>query len=241
MNTVDKEEIEKFSRLAKDWWNPNGKFKPLHVWNPVRINFIKKKLIKHFDIDPKNSLPLKNINILDVGCGGGLLCEPLKRLGANITGLDASKNNIEVAKLHSKEMNLDIVYIHSAPENFKSKNKFDVILNMEIVEHVASVDLFIHNCAELIKKNGMMFVSTINRNLKSYLFAIIGAEYILRWLPIGTHDWNKFITPSELETIANKENFLTDEIIGMKFNPLSKKWHTVYDLTVNYVATFQKN
>ena len=152
MNTVDKKEIEKFSRLAKDWWNPNGKFKPLHVWNPARINFIKKKLIKHFNIDPKNSLPLKNINILDVGCGGGLLCEPLKRLGANITGLDASKNNIEVAKLHSKEMNLDIEYVHSSPDNFKSKNKFDVILNMEIVEHVASIDLFIHNCSELIKK-----------------------------------------------------------------------------------------
>ena len=241
MNTVNKEEIEKFSRLAKDWWNPNGKFKPLHVWNPERINFIKKKLIKHFDIDPKNSLPLKNINILDIGCGGGLLCEPLKRLGANIIGLDASKSNIEVAKLHSKEMNLDIDYIHSAPENFKSKNKFDVILNMEIVEHVASVDLFIQNCSEIIKKNGMMFVSTINRNLKSYLFAIIGAEYILRWLPIGTHDWNKFISPNELEIITNKKNFITDEVIGMKFNPLTKKWHTSSDLTINYVATFLKN
>ena len=241
MNTVDKEEIEKFSRLAKDWWNPNGKFKPLHVWNPTRINFIKKKLIKHFNIDPKNSLPLKDINILDVGCGGGLLCEPLKRLGANITGLDASKNNIEVAKLHSKEMNLDIDYIHSSPENFKSKNKFDVILNMEIVEHVASVDLFIYNCSELIEKNGMMFVSTINRNLKSYLFAIIGAEYVLRWLPIGTHDWNKFITPDELEKITNKKNFLKDEIIGMKFNPLTKKWKITSDLAVNYVATFLKN
>ncbi len=241
MSTVDKEEIEKFSRLAKDWWNPNGKFKPLHIWNPVRINFIKKKLIKHFNTDPEKHLPLKNINILDVGCGGGLLCEPLKRLGANITGLDASKNNIEVAKLHSKEMNLDIEYIHSAPENFKSKNKFDVILNMEIVEHVANVDLFIKNCSELIKENGIMFVTTINRNLKSYLFAIIGAEYVLRWLPIGTHDWNKFITPSELEIIVNKKNFITDEVFGMKFNPLTRKWYTSSDTTVNYVATFIKN
>jgi 2-polyprenyl-6-hydroxyphenyl methylase/3-demethylubiquinone-9 3-methyltransferase len=241
LNTVDKEEIEKFSRLAKDWWNPNGKFKPLHIWNPARINFIKKKLIKHFDIDSKSSLPLKNINILDIGCGGGLLCEPLKRLGANITGLDASKNNIEVAKLHSKEMSLDIDYINSSPENFKSKNKFDVILNMEIVEHVANVDLFIHNCSELIKKNGIMFISTINRNLKSYFFAIIGAEYILRWLPIGTHDWSKFITPNEIELIANKKNFITDEIIGMKFNPLTKKWYVSSDLTVNYIGTFLKN
>ena len=162
-------------------------------------------------------------------------------MGANITGLDASKNNIEIAKLHCKEMNLDIDYILSAPENFKSKNKFDVILNMEVVEHVASVDLFIQNCSEIIKKNGMMFVSTINRNLKSYLFAIIGAEYILRWLPIGTHDWNKFVTPNELEIITNKKNFTTEEIAGMKFNPLTKKWYTSSDSTVNYVATFIKN
>jgi len=241
LNTVDKEEIEKFSRLAKDWWNPNGKFKPLHTWNPQRIEFIKKKLIKHFDVDSKNPLPLKNINILDVGCGGGLLCEPLKRLGATMTGLDASKNNIEVAKLHSMEMNLDINYIHSSPDNFKVENKFDVILNMEIVEHVANVDLFFQNCSELINKNGMMFVSTINRNLKSYLFAIIGAEYFLRWLPIGTHDWNKFITPNELEIILSKKNFVTDEIIGMKFNPLTKKWYASSDSSVNYIATYLKN
>ena len=159
----------------------------------------------------------------------------------NFLSLDASKNNIEAAKLHAKEMNLNINYIHSSPENLNLEKKFDVILNMEVVEHVADVNLFIQNCSRLIDKKGIMFVATINKNLKSYLFAIIGAEYILRWLPIGTHDWNKFITPSELETIANKENFLTDEIIGMKFNPLSKKWHTVSDLTVNYVATFQKN
>ena len=241
MNTVDKEEIEKFSRLAKDWWNPNGKFKPLHILNPTRINFIKKKLINHFNIRPDSDLPLKNISILDIGCGGGLLCEPLKRLGADITGMDASKNNIEIAKLHAKEMNLNINYIHSSPENFKSKNKFDVILNMEIVEHVASVDLFIQNSSEIIKKNGIMFISTINRNLKSYLFAIIGAEYVLRWLPIGTHDWNKFIVPNELELITNKKNFKTDEIIGMKFNPLNNKWNTSSDLSVNYIATFLKN
>jgi len=241
LSTVDKEEIEKFSKLAKDWWYPNGKFKPLHLLNPERINFIKKKIINHFNIDKEKPLPLENISVLDIGCGGGLICEPLKRLGANVTGIDASKTNIEVAKLHAKEMNLDINYIHSAPENFQIKKKYDVVLNMEIVEHVANVDFFMHKCSEFLNKNGIMFVSTINRNLKSYLFAIIGAEYILRWLPIGTHDWNKFLTPNELELVANKKELITDEIIGMKFNPFNQKWNISSDTSVNYVATFLKN
>ena len=195
LTTVDKKEIEKFSKLAEDWWNPNGKFKPLHLFNPARIKFIKEKLIFHFKLNQSNSLPLGGLKILDIGCGGGLLCEPLSRLGAEITGIDASNNNIEIAKLHSKEMNLNIKYIQSTPENLNFKNKFDVILNMEIVEHVSNIDLFIQNCSTLIKKNGIMFVATINKNLKSYLYAILGAEYILRWLPIGTHDWDKFLTP----------------------------------------------
>ena len=170
-----------------------------------------------------------------------MLCEPLNRLGAEITGIDASHENIEVAKLHAKEMNLNIEYRQCLPEKLDFKNEFDVILNMEVVEHVSSVDLFIQNCSKLIKKNGIMFVSTINQNLKSYLFAILGAEYILRWLPIGTHDWNKFLTPKDLEIIANKNNFLTDEQIGMKFNLLSKKWFRSSDLSVNYISTFLKN
>ena len=241
MTTIDKKEVEKFSKLAKDWWNPNGKFKPLHLFNPARIKFIKEKLISHFNLDTKVQEPLKKINILDVGCGGGLLCEPLTRLGANITGIDASKNNIEVAKLHAKEMDLNIDYIHCSPENLKFKNKFDVILNMEVVEHVSSVDLFIKNCSSLIEKNGIMFVATINKNLKSYFYAILGAEYILKWLPIGTHDWNKFLTPQELNTIATKNNFTTDEAIGMKFNLFSKRWYESTDASVNYISTFLKN
>ena len=241
MSTVDKTEIEKFSKLAKEWWNPNGKFKPLHLFNPVRIEFIKEKLIAYFKLNSKAKEPLKKINILDVGCGGGLLCEPLKRLGANVTGIDASKNNIEIAKIHAKEMSLDIKYIHCSPENLKLENKFNVILNMEIVEHVLNVDLFIQNCSNLIEKNGIMFVATINKNLKSYLYAILGAEYILRWLPIGTHDWDKFLSPQELEVIANRKNFITDEVVGMKFNLFSKKWHTSTDSSVNYISTFLKN
>jgi len=240
-STVDKIEVEKFSKLAKDWWNPNGKFKPLHVFNPLRIKFIKEKIISYFKLNPNDHEPLKKIDILDIGCGGGLLCEPLKRLGARITGIDASKNNIEVAKLHAKEMNLNINYIHSSPEKFKFKNKFNVVLNMEVVEHVADVNLFINNCSNLIKKNGIMFVATINKNLKSYLFAILGAEYILRWLPIGTHNWEKFLAPQDLQIIAIKNNFRSDEVFGMKFNLLFKKWYKSNDSSVNYISTFIKN
>jgi 2-polyprenyl-6-hydroxyphenyl methylase / 3-demethylubiquinone-9 3-methyltransferase len=241
LTTVDKKEIEKFSKLAKDWWNPKGKFKPLHLFNPTRIKFIKEKLISNFDLDLNNKLPLKKLKILDIGCGGGLLCEPLTRLGAEVTGVDASFNNIEVAKMHAKEMNLKIKYIHSSPDNLNFKNEFDIILNMEVIEHVANVDLFIKNCSKLIKKKGVMFVATINKNLKSYIFAIVGAEYVLRWLPIGTHDWDKFVTPKELKNIMLNNNFLTDETIGMKFNLLTNKWNESKDTSVNYISTFLKN
>jgi len=242
LTTVDKIEIEKFSRLAKDWWNPNGKFKPLHLFNPVRISFIKDKLISHFALNPNSEKPLEKLKILDIGCGGGLLCEPLNRLGATITGIDASNNNIEVAKLHSKEMNLNIEYIHAAPENLDLKsNTYDAVLCMEVVEHLKDVNLFIENCSKLIKKNGIMFVATINKNLKSYIFAILGAEYVLRWLPIGTHNWDKFLTPQDLEIITSKNNFVNDEIVGMEFNLFSKKWSKSNDSSVNYISTFLKN
>jgi len=241
LTTVDKIEVEKFSKMAQDCWDPNGKFKPLHVFNPTRISFIKDKLISHFELNPNNEKPLEKLKILDIGCGGGLLCEPLSRLGAAITGIDASNDNIEVAKLHSKEMNLNIEYIFCSPENLSFKDEFDVILNMEVIEHVSDVNMFIQNCSKLIKENGIMFVATINKNLKSYLFAILGAEYILKWLPIGTHDWNKFLTPEHLEIIARKNNFSSDEAIGIKYNLLSKKWFKSNDTSVNYISTFLRN
>jgi len=241
LTTVDKIEIEKFSRMAQDWWNPKGKFKPLHLFNPVRIKFIKEKLISHFKLNTNSEKPLKELKILDIGCGGGLLCEPLSRLGAIMTGIDASNDNIKVAKLHSKEMNLKIKYMHCSPENLNFENKFDIILNMEVVEHVSNVNLFIKNCSKLIKKNGIMFVGTINKNLKSYIFAILGAEYILKWLPIGTHDWDKFLTPQDLEIITNKNNFKSDEVVGMKFDLFSKNWSTSNDPSVNYISTFLKS
>ncbi len=241
MSTIDKKEVNKFSKLAGEWWNPNGKFKPLHVFNPIRIEFIKQKLISYYGINEKKQYPLKELNILDIGSGGGLLCEPLKRLGANVTGIDASKNNIEVSKLHAKEMNLNINYVHCSPENFKFKNKFDVILNMEVVEHVSDVDLFIKKCSTMIKSNGIMFVATINKNLKSYFFAILGAEYVLRWLPIGTHDWDKFLSPQNLNIIAEKNKFTNKDIIGVKYNIISQKWEKSIDTSVNYISTFKRN
>ena len=241
MSTVDKTEIEKFSKLSRDWWSPEGKFKPLHLFNPARIDFIKERLIDYFKLNPNNTKPLKELKILDIGCGGGLLCEPLTRLGAKLTGIDASINNIKVAKLHAKEMNLKINYIHCSPENFNLQEKFDVILNMEVVEHVLNLDLFFKNCSRLIKKNGIMFVATINKNLKSYFFAILGAEYVLRWLPIGTHDWNKFLTPNELDILIKKEKFVPDLTVGMKFNLFSQKWTKSTDTSVNYISTFLKN
>ena len=241
MTTIDKKEIEKFSKIANDWWNPNGKFKPLHLFNPARVKFIKEKIISHFNSNRKSNEPLKNLKILDIGCGGGLLCEPLTRMGAKVTGIDASLNNIKAAKLHAEEMGLNINYIHTSPENLIIKNKFDIILNMEVVEHVSNLKLFIENCSSLVEKNGIMFVATINRNLKSYIFAILGAEYVLRWLPIGTHEWDKFLTPQELEEIVCKHNFLLKENVGMKFNLFRKEWKVSPDNSINYISTFIKN
>jgi len=241
LSTIDKIEIEKFSKLAKDWWNPDGKFRPLHLFNPTRIKFIKEKLIYHFKLDSFSQKPLEKLKILDIGSGGGLLCEPLYRLGASVTGIDASDKNIEAAKLHAKEMDLNIKYIHSSPENINLKNEFDVILCMEVVEHVSSINLFIQKCSGLVKKNGIIFISTINKNLKSYAFAILGAEYILKWLPIGTHDWNKFLTPKDLENIAINNSLRLDETVGMKYNVFFKKWSLSADTSVNYISTFFKN
>ena len=221
-NTINKKEIEKFSKIAEEWWNPDGKFKPLHKFNPIRISYLKENIIKTFKLDQKQA-PLKNIKILDIGCGGGLLSEPMCRLGAEVTGIDASKKNIEVAKLHSKKNNLKINYICTSPEKLKVKNKYDVILNMEIIEHVQDVNFFLKSCSNLLKKNGIMFVATLNKTLKSYVFAIVGAEYILRWLPIGTHEWEKFLKPEELISILKKNDFSVERLDGMKFNILTDK------------------
>ena len=239
-STINKKEIDKFSEIAEDWWNPEGKFKPLHQFNPERIKYIKDNTIKHFNLTNKDK-PFKNLNILDIGCGGGLLSEPMSRLGGNVTGIDASEKNIISAKIHAKQNNLNISYFCNSPENFKSNKKFDLVLNMEIVEHVEDVNFFIKKSSELLKKNGLMFVATLNRTLKSYIFAIIGAEYILRWLPIGTHEWNKFLTPEELANFGQKNSLLVEKIDGMVFNPLSNRWKVSQDCAVNYIIKFKKN
>jgi len=239
-NTINKKEIEKFSKIAEEWWNPGGKFKPLHKFNPIRISYIKENIIKTFKINSKKT-PLKNVKILDIGCGGGLLSEPMCRLGAEVTAIDASERNISVAKLHSKKNNLKIKYICTSPEKLKTSTKFDVILNMEIVEHVEDINLFLKSCSNLMKKNGIMFVATLNRTLKSYIFAIIGAEYILRWLPVGTHEWDKFVQPDELINILKKNNLNLDRIDGMKFDLLIDRWNISKDKSVNYIAKFIKD
>ncbi len=239
MSTINKKEIEKFSKIASEWWNPNGKFKPLHKFNPIRIKYIKDNIIANFKLN-STKRPLKKIKILDIGCGGGLLSEPLCKLGADVVGIDASEKNIETAKIHAKENNLKINYICATPENLKNK-KFDVILNMEIVEHVENVDFFIKKSSELLKKDGLMFVATLNRTLKSYLFAIIGAEYFLRWLPIGTHDWNKFLKPNELIKIAEENNLKLKKLDGLNFNLLINEWNIGKDNSVNYITKFKKN
>ena len=238
-DTINKKEIDKFSKLADEWWDPEGKFKPLHNFNPVRLRYIKDTIIKKFG-SKSEKLPLKDIKILDIGCGGGLLSEPLSRLGATVTGIDASDRNIKIAKMHLEKSKLDVDYFCSSPEKFVTKEKFDVVLNMEIVEHVENVDFFLLKSSELLKKNGLMFIATLNKTLKSYVFAIIGAEYILKWLPIGTHDWNKFLKPDDLIDICKNNSLNLKDLIGVKFDILKNEWIVSKDSSVNYLAQFSK-
>ena len=239
-STINKTEIEKFTRLADEWWDPFGKFRPLHKFNPVRIKYIKDFIVNTNSIK-LNKKPLKNLEILDIGCGGGLLSEPMCKLGANVTGIDASNKNIAIAKLHAKKSNLKINYLCCSPENFRCKKKFDVVLNMEIVEHVKDINFFLNKSSAFLNKKGLMFIATLNKTLQSYIFAIIGAEYILKWLPIGTHDWEKFVKPEELITICGKNNLNFIKSNGVKFNPLKNSWSLNKDLSINYISVFKKN
>ena len=239
--TINKEEIQKFSKLAEEWWDVNGKFKPLHKFNPIRIEYITNNIKNHFKIGNNKTNFLQGLNILDIGCGGGLISEPMARLGANVTGIDASEKNIKVASVHSKKNNLEINYINKSPEQLMEKEKFDIILNLEIVEHVDNIDLYLHSCFNLLKKDGLMFTATINRTFSSYIKAIIGAEYILRWLPIGTHDWNKFVKPEELQKKLSDISFTFVDIKGLEFNPILRKWKKSENLSVNYIICSSKN
>jgi ubiquinone biosynthesis O-methyltransferase len=241
MTTINREEIQKFSKIADEWWNPNGKFKPLHKFNPARIEYILDITSAHFNLDRSKKLPLNSLKILDIGCGGGLISEPMSRLGAKVTGIDASEKNIKVAEIHAKKNNLKIEYQNKSPEEIKDDLKFDIILNLEVVEHVDNIDLYLKACEKLLKKNGLMFTATINRTMTSYIKAIVGAEYVLRWLPIGTHDWNKFVKPEELEKKLVDLKFSIKDIKGLDYNLVSGKWRRTDNLSVNYIIVGNKN
>jgi len=240
MTTINKKEIDKFDALSQEWWDVNGKFKPLHQFNPVRLELIINYIKNYFSIN-NNTNNLKGIKILDVGCGGGLISEPLARLGADITGIDASEKNIQAAKIHAKKNNIKINYIHGSPEQLNLKENFDVLLNLEIVEHVDNIELFLNSCRNLLKNNGIMFTATLNRTFSSFIKAIVGAEYVLRWLPVGTHDWNKFLKPEELEKMLETLEFSLLELKGLNFSILTNKWFISNKTDVNYMMISKKN
>jgi 2-polyprenyl-6-hydroxyphenyl methylase/3-demethylubiquinone-9 3-methyltransferase len=239
--TIDDAEVERFSKLAAEWWNPTGKFKPLHKFNPVRLNYIKEKVSGHFGRDSKATDTFKGLCILDIGCGGGLLCEPMARLGAEIVGVDASATNINVATLHAEQSGLTIDYRATTAEALSAQGEtFDVILNMEVVEHVSDVPLFLSECAKMLRPGGLMFVATINRTMKAWGLAIIGAEHILRWLPKGTHQYEKLVRPDEIERPLNAEGLTILETNGVFYNPLKDVWALSRDTDVNYMMLAER-
>ncbi|MFP1643604.1 bifunctional 2-polyprenyl-6-hydroxyphenol methylase/3-demethylubiquinol 3-O-methyltransferase UbiG [Pontitalea aquivivens] len=237
-NTVDPAEVAKFEAMAAEWWDPNGKFKPLHMLNPCRLDYISGQIAAEFGRDLKSPRPLEGVRLLDIGCGGGLLSEPMARLGATVVGADAAERNIPVARLHAEQSGLDIDYRHTTAEALAAAGeRFDAVLNMEVVEHVADPQGFITTCQELLKPGGLMICSTLNRNPKSWLMAIVGAEHVMRWLPRGTHDWSKFITPDELYALIRTAGLDPVDRKGMVFNPITWRWSlSDRDLSVNYVT-----
>tara|TARA_Y100001936_G_scaffold253516_1_gene318667 strand:+ start:31772 stop:32524 length:753 start_codon:yes stop_codon:yes gene_type:complete len=235
-NTVDPAEIERFSALADAWWDPEGEFRPLHRFNPVRLSYIRKSLCAHFDRDSRDLRTLEGLKILDVGCGGGLVTEPIARMGATMTAIDASEKNIGVASLHAENEGLEIDYRVAAVESLsEKKHRFDVVMALEIIEHVADIDLFVSSCTKLVKPGGLVIFSTLNRTPKAFALAIVGAEYVLRWVPRGTHQWNKFVKPSELARALTDSGAKIDEITGVTYNPLKDEWQISRDVSVNYM------
>ena len=235
--TVDEAEVERFSRIAAEWWDPTGKFRPLHRFNPVRLEYIRDKVCAHFGRDPIAVKPFDGLRLLDIGCGGGLLSEPMTRLGADVVGADASQTNIEVAKIHAAETGLAIDYRATTAEALADAGeRFDVILNMEVVEHVADVDLYLRKCAEMVKPGGLMFIATINRTLKAFALAIVGAEQILRWLPKGTHQYEKLVRPEEIDRALEPTGLTVIERTGVSYNPLTDNWVRTRDTDVNYMV-----
>ncbi|NVJ97265.1 MAG: bifunctional 2-polyprenyl-6-hydroxyphenol methylase/3-demethylubiquinol 3-O-methyltransferase UbiG [Alphaproteobacteria bacterium] len=237
--TVDPDEVAFFAKIADTWWDPKGPFKPLHVLNPTRLGYIRQEVERHFGLKEKAQQPFTDLRLLDIGCGGGLISEPMARLGAEVVAVDASEKNIKTASVHAKQSGLSIDFHNTTAEALaEAGEQFDVIVNMEVIEHVADVDAFLEACRKLLKPGGIMLLSTINRTAKSYLFAIVGAEHVLRWLPVGAHDWNKFIKPDELATYVKKAGFEAGGATGFVFSPFGGKWHlSVTDTGVNYAMT----
>lgn len=240
--TVDAGEIAKFASMAEEWWDPNGKFRPLHRFNPIRIEFLRDRIAAHFSLNTKGGRPFEGLKILDVGCGGGLLCEPMARLGATVTGIDATERNTEIARTHAEAMDLDIDYRFAAASDLAdSGTVFDVVLNMEVIEHVADRQAFLDDCARLVRPGGLMFLATMNRTAKAYMLAIVGAEYVLRWLPRGTHDWKRFVKPSEMAAWLRHAGMDMTDVTGVAYNPVQGAWKLApRDLDVNYIATAEK-
>ncbi len=240
--TVDPSEIAKFEAMAAEWWDPNGKFKPLHMLNPCRLDYITSQIAGEFDRDQTAHRPFDGLRIVDIGCGGGLLCEPMARLGATVVGIDAAEGNLPVARLHAEQSGLTIDYRHTTAEALaETSERFDVVLNMEVIEHVADPAAFLSACQQLLKPGGLHLCSTINRTAKSFAAAIVGAEVIMQWLPRGTHDWSKFITPDELTGLLQAAGLEQVDAKGFVFNPLSWRWSiSDRDLSVNYVTAALK-
>jgi 2-polyprenyl-6-hydroxyphenyl methylase/3-demethylubiquinone-9 3-methyltransferase len=239
--SIDPAEVEKFSKMAAEWWNPKGKFGVLHKFNPVRLTYIKEQVTARFARDPFDRQPFKGLRFLDIGCGGGLLTEPMARLGAEIVGVDPSEKNIKTASVHRDEQGLSIESRAGTAEDLAAAGeRFDVILNMEVIEHVADPIAFTRTCASMLKPKGLMFVATLNRTLKSFGLAIVGAEYVLGWLPKGTHQWEKFITPAELRVWLRDNGIEVKAESGVTFHPIANEWRTSRDMGVNYMVVGQK-
>ncbi|WP_370339191.1 bifunctional 2-polyprenyl-6-hydroxyphenol methylase/3-demethylubiquinol 3-O-methyltransferase UbiG [Parvularcula marina] len=240
--TIDASEVEKFSAIAAEWWDPFGKFKPLHKFNPTRLALIKDRICAHFGRNREDIRPLEGLRLLDIGCGGGLVSEPMTRLGATVTGLDAAEKNVKTALAHAQETGLEIDYRCTTVEELAASDEpqFDAVLNLEVVEHVADIDLFLGKSADLVRPGGMMAVATINRTLKALATAKIGAEYILRWLPAGTHDPRKFVKPAEIRKALEKSGLRIESVSGVSYRPLQDKWAVSEDLSVNYMMFASK-
>jgi len=240
-STVDDEEVARFSALAQTWWDPRGKMAVLHKFNPVRLAYIRDAACKKFDRDPKKLDCLNGLRILDIGCGGGILSEPLARLGASLVGADPSETNIEVAKLHATQSGVEVDYRATTAEALADADeKFDIVLAMEVIEHVSDVELFLKRCAEMVKPEGFMIVATLNRTLKSFALAIVGAEYVLGWLPRGTHKWDKFVTPNELEIALELADMQISQESGVLYNLLADRWQLTSDMDVNYMVVAER-